>query len=92
MALRMRVNRVECFVPGGAFPLAGAAFAGAFERVEDAIGIGYLVQCRRPFGTIPSARTRVLGISLKLLHLAGDLIDVSEQSTRRLAVETRRGD
>src|SRR5689334_22404468 len=80
---------VEGFIPRGAFPFSFAAFAGAFERVEDAIGIGYLVESRWSFGAIPSSRTRMLRIPLKLLHLAGDLVDISEEPTRRLAVEAR---
>src|ERR1043165_3226173 len=83
-------DRVEGFVPGGALPISFAAFAVAFEWIQDAVGIGYLVESCRAFGAVASARTGMFGIPLKLLHLAGDLIDVSEQPARRLAVEAGR--
>src|SRR5215203_3029454 len=60
-------DRVERFVPGGAFPLTFAAFTGAFERVENAIGIVDLIQRCGTFGAISSTRAGMFGIPLKLL-------------------------
>ena len=82
---------VECFIPGGAFPFTFAAFAGAFERVKDAIGIGDLVQSGGTLGAVASARTGVFRITFKLLDLAGDFVDIGQQPARRLAVEARCG-
>src|ERR1043165_6129437 len=61
---------VECFVPGGAFPFPLAAFTGPFERMENAIGIGYLIECSRTFGAVAPTRTGMLRITFKLLNLA----------------------
>src|SRR6185436_6252067 len=85
-------DRVECFVPSGLLPLAGASFAGAFEWMKNAIGIGYLVERRRTFGAVATARTGVFGVTFKLLNLAGDLVDVSKQAAGRLAIEAGSGD
>ena len=73
---------VECFVPGGPFPFSFAALAGAFEWVKNAIGISYLIECRGTFGAVASTRTWVFGITFKLLNLAGDFVDIREQSAR----------
>jgi hypothetical protein len=70
---------VECFVPGGAFPLSFAAFAGAFEWIKNAIGIGYLVECGGPLAQLRPREPGMLGIAFELLNLARDFVDVSEQ-------------
>ena len=77
-----RGDRVECFVPRGAFPLSLAASSRAFEWKENAIGIRYLVECRRTLGAVAPTRPRMFRIPLKLLHLARDLVDVREQAAR----------
>src|SRR5438045_98633 len=72
-------DRVERFVPRGAFPPTFASFAGAFERVQDAIGIGNLVESCGAFRAVASSRAGVFGIPFKLLHLARDLVDIGQQ-------------
>ena len=81
---------VERLVPGGLFPFTFASFAGAVEWLKDAIGIGDLVQRCGTFRAVASTRAGVFRIAFKLLHLAGDLVDVGQQPTRRLTVEARR--
>jgi hypothetical protein len=71
---------VERFVPGGAFPFAFAAPACPFEWIQNAIGIGYLVERRGTFGAVAAARARMFGIAFELLHFARDFVDVSEQA------------
>src|SRR5690349_21025629 len=71
---------VERFVPGGAFPFAFAASACTFEWIQNAIGIGYLVERGRTFGAVAAARARMFGIAFELLHFARDFVDVSEQA------------
>ncbi len=53
-----RGDVVERFVPGGAFPFSFAAFAGALERIKNAIGIVNLIERCRTFGAVASARAR----------------------------------
>src|SRR6185436_7400635 len=84
-------NVVERFVPGRLFPLAFAAFAGAFERIKDAIRIVNLVKRGRTLSAVTPARAGMLRIPFKLLNLTGDFIDVGQQPTRRLAVEASGG-
>ena len=86
-----RGDRVECFVPGGAFPFSFATFSGAFEWIKNAIGIGYLVECRWTFGAVAPARAGMFRIAFKLLNFARDFVDIREQSTRRFAVEASGG-
>src|SRR5689334_13387149 len=75
-----RGERVECFVPGRAFPLSFAAFASAFEWIKNAIRICYLVECGRTFGTVATARAWMFRIAFELLHFPRDFVDVSKQT------------
>ena len=77
-------------VPRHLDPAALAALAGALERRQDAIGVGHLVERRRPLGAVASARGGVLGVALELSDLERVAIDVREQAARRLAVEAGR--
>ena len=86
-----RGDVVKRRVPTDAFPFAFAAFAGALEWIKNAIGIVNLVECRRTFGAVAPARPRMLRIAFKLLHLAGDLVDVGKQPAGRFAVEAGGG-
>ena len=78
--------------PRWSFPFSCAAFSGAFEWIKNAIGIGYLIECGRTFGAVAPARAGMFGIAFKLLNFASDLVDVSEQAARGLAVEAGGGD
>src|SRR2546425_1022434 len=51
----------------------------------------YLVERRRTFGAVASTRARMFGIAFKLLHLAGNFVDVREQTAGRFAIETSGG-
>src|ERR1044072_5063197 len=83
---------VECFVPRRAFPFSFATFACAFEWEKNAIGIGYLIECCGTLRAVAATRARVFRIAFKLLNVTRDFVDVSEQATRRFAVETRGRD
>lgn len=71
---------VERFIPTDLHPFAFAALARALERVEDAIRIGDLVDCRWAFGAVSATRTRVLRVPLKLPHLQTVLINIGQES------------
>src|SRR6185503_6807240 len=86
-----RGERVESFIPRGAFPFSFTAFSRAFEWVKNAIRIRYLVECGRTFGAVASTRAGVFRIPLEFLNLAGDFVDVSKQSASRFAIETGGG-
>src|SRR5438132_1347988 len=85
-----RCNIIKHFIPTDALPFSFTTFARTLQRIKNAIRISNLIQCRRPFRTIPPARSRILRIALELLNLIRIFVDVGEQSTRRLAVEARR--
>ena len=72
--------------------LLDKTFPCTLERIKNAIGIGYLVECCGALGAIATARARVFRIALELLNVARDFVDVSKQATRRLAVEARGRD
>src|SRR5512132_3996549 len=86
-----RSNIVKRGVPGGLFPFSCAAFAGALEWKQDAIGIVNLVECGRALSAVATARAGMLGIAFKLLHFAGDFVDVGQQTAGGFAVETSGG-
>src|SRR5205807_9579705 len=73
-----------------ALPFSFAAFSGALQRIENAIRIGNLIERGRAFGAVASAASRILRIAFELLNRSRDFVDVREQPTRRLAVETGR--
>src|SRR5690348_16583689 len=83
---------VQYLVPGDAFPPALAAPARAFQRVQDALWIVDLVDGGRTFGAIAPATARMVRIALQLLDAACLFIDIGQQSTGGLTVETDGGD
>ena len=83
---------VERLVPAHALPAVAAARARAPQRIQDAVGVGDLVERRRALGAVAPARARVLRVALELAHLQRLAVDVGEQPARRLAVEARRRD
>src|SRR6185503_16104953 len=82
---------IEHFVPTSLHPFPFAAFSGAFERVQNAIRIVDLVESGGTFRAVAATRTWMFRIAFKLLNFACDLIDIGEQTARRLAIETGRG-
>ena len=85
-----RRNIIKRLVPTDAFPFSFAPFASALQRVKNAIWIVDLIQRRRAFGAVAPARSWILRIPFEFLNLVRVFVDVSKQSTRRLAVETSR--
>ena len=83
---------IEHFIPTDAFPFAFAAFSRALQRIKNAIRIVDLIERRRTFGAIASARSRILRIAFELLNLIRVFVDVGKQPARRLAVKTCRRD
>ena len=82
---------VDRLLPADPFPLARAAISDPSERVQDAIGIGDLIQRRRSLGAVAAARAGVLGIAFELGDFERGLVDVGQQAARRFAVETGGG-
>src|ERR1700686_685322 len=83
---------VEHGVPGDAFPFALAAFAGAPQGIENALGVIDLVEGGGPFGAVASAAAGMGGVALELADEVGLLVDVGDQAASRLAVEAYRRD
>ena len=83
---------VEHLVPRHALPLAAAAVAGPAKRIEDALGVLHLIERGRALRAVAAATARVHRVALELLDLERGLIDVREESARRLAVEADRRD
>lgn len=82
---------VEHGIPGDALPLALAAFARALQRVQDAVGVGDLVDSGRAFGAVAPAGGGVVGVALELAHIARGFVHVGQQAAGGFAVEARRG-
>src|SRR6185436_16816519 len=85
-----RSDVVEYFVPGRAFPFAFAALANAFQRIANPFGVGYLIEGRRSFGAVSAAAAGMLGIPFETANAMSVLFDKTQQSARRLAIETDR--
>src|SRR5262249_49964602 len=81
---------VQCLVPADALPLPFSARPNATHRVENALGIVNLIERRRTLRAIPAAAPRMIRIAFELANVARFLIDVRNETARRLAVETRR--
>ena len=79
---------LQGFFPTNAFPFAVAAFAGSFQRVQDAIRIIDLVNGGRPFGAVAPPAARMVRVAFKLADLPGILIDKGSQAAGGFAVET----
>src|ERR1035441_2315876 len=78
---------VEHLVPRNAHPVPAAAFSDAFERIQNALRIGDLIQRRGALRAISSATSRMRGIAFELANLERLLVDICEQAASRLAVE-----
>src|ERR1700731_4193269 len=61
-----RAKSFQHFVPRSARPLSTAARTGALHRVENAVGIVNLSDCRGPLGAKPPAACGMLRVALKL--------------------------
>src|SRR5262249_24086734 len=81
---------VQHLIPTDALPFAFAAFTGTLQGIKNAIGIGNLVERRRPFGAIASAAPGILGIAFELLDCSRLFVDVRQQPARRFAFEACR--
>src|SRR6476469_2131115 len=80
-------NIIQNPVPRDSFPFSLPAFAGALEWVKNAVGILNLVKGGRAFGAVAAARSGMLGIAFKLLNVAGNFVDVGQQTASGLAIE-----
>ena len=85
-----RGDVVQGIVPRHPLPLPFPAGTRPFERIQDAIRVGDLVDGRGSLGAVAPPGTGVLGVSLELADLQRVPIDVREQPTSGLAVEARR--
>ena len=82
-----RCDVVERLTPRHLAPFSRTAFAVAGQRIEDAIRILDLVRRDDAFGARAAAAARVHRIALDLPDRQLLLVDVCEDSARRLAVE-----
>ena len=68
-----------------------AARAGPAQRIQDAVGVGHLVDGGGSLRAVAPPRARVLRVALELADLHAVAVHVGEQPARRLAVEARGG-
>ena len=83
---------VEGLVPRDPLPLPLPRSPTRFIGYRIALGVVDLVEGGRALGAVAAAAGRVLGVALELGDLAGLLVEVGDQSARRLAVEAGGGD
>src|SRR5512132_2581795 len=81
---------VENFIPAHSFPFSFSPLSHPFQGITNALGVGDLIECRRPFGTVASAAAGMLGIAFKSSDAHRFLVDETEETARRLAVKTDR--
>src|SRR5262249_13224880 len=86
-----RADLLEHLLPAHPLPAALTALPGALERVQDALGVLYLVDGRGALRAVPAARGRVQRVALELAYAQGLAVDVGEQAAGRLAVEADGG-
>src|SRR5690606_19763774 len=87
-----RRDVLQCFIPADLHPLPLAPPPRALQRLEDAVGVGDLVQRCRSLCAVAAARAGVLGVALELADLERRLVDVGEEAAGGFAVEAGRGD
>src|SRR5579875_526611 len=75
-------------VPGRALPFAFATPARTLQGIEDALRIVDLVDGSRAFGAVSSTTARVVRIALEFFDTSALFINIGEQATGRLTVET----
>jgi hypothetical protein len=78
------------FVPADPLPLTAASLANSAHRVQNPLGVIDLIDRCWPLRAVASSRAWVRRVAFKFEDLAGVLVDVRQQSARRLAVEARR--
>src|SRR5260370_38165557 len=83
---------VQDLVPGNSLPFAPTALSCPTQRIENALWVIHLIDGGRTFGAVSPTAPGMGGIAFKLLDLRLFLGYVSQQSTRRLAVEADRRD
>ena len=81
---------VENFVPAHTFPFSFAPLSHPLQGITNALGIGYLIKCRRTFGAVASAAAGMFGIAFESADAQRFLIDETQQTAGRLAVKTDR--
>ena len=82
---------VEGLVPGDAFPLSFAPFSAPFEGIEDAVGVGDLVDGSRPFRAVSPPARRMVGVAFEFADFTGFFVYERRQSTSGFAVEAGGG-
>src|SRR5579875_4130350 len=90
MALRSRAAMLSSASSHVARSHLPSSFPCAPQWVQDPVGVGYLVDGRRPLGAVAPSRPWVLGVPLELAHLVGFPVDICQKATSRLAVEAGR--
>jgi hypothetical protein len=85
-----RGDIVEYFVPSRAFPFSLAASADAFQRIANSLGIANLIEGRRSFGAISTSAAGMFRIAFEAPNTMRVLLDKTQQSARRFAIETDR--
>src|SRR5262249_46151331 len=82
---------VESLIPTYLLPIAFAAFADAFQRMENTFGIVDLSESGRSLGAVAPATARMDGIALEFANLHRRFVDISKQSASGLAIEAYCG-
>src|SRR5260370_22606965 len=83
---------VQFLVPRHSLPFALTALSCPTQWIENALRVIDLVNRCRAFGAVSPTAPGMGGIAFKLLDLRLFLVYVSQQSTRRFAVEPHRPD
>src|SRR6266498_1657700 len=82
---------VQGLVPAHLDPAALAPGADPFQGVQDAVGVGDLVEGGRSLGAVAAPRAGVLGVALELADLQRLPVHVTDSPARGLPVLARGG-
>src|SRR5262245_7381836 len=75
-------------MPCHSFPFAFSPLAHPLQGIANPLGIGHLIERRRPFGAVPSSAARMLRVAFKSPDPHRFLVDETDKTARRLAVKT----
>src|SRR5262245_8866505 len=81
---------VENFVPAHALPFSLSSLSHPLQGITNPLGIGDLIESRRPLCTVASTAAGMFGIAFESPDAHRFLVDETDKTARRLAVKTDR--
>src|SRR4029434_1604908 len=81
---------VENFIPAHSFPFSFSPLSHPLQGITNALGIGDLIERRRPLCAIASSAAGVLRVAFESANAQRFLVDETEEAVRGFTVKTDR--